>query len=458
MRDQLAAAGTVVDQFGRCESLLLYLRSDLRAQGIITPGRLRRIFLLLAAAATAAGSFHQIAQLMGPPGPSPWQYAALTLGAAGIYFGNGLTVGRETLSSATAHRQFLATQPLSKLHVFGIHGVLIAARISAVSLFLIFPGLVAGVISRPNIAAGLTAVLGLALWPSIPGAVAARWTGLSSPASLGLIFLGASGLLLSVFLGQPGAAPKWSWQVDPALHVLGSPARLILGAGSWRDGLIPLLALAAVLALGRLRPATQVPISITHPAHWVLRRIRRPRLAIGVALYLSQSGMALPGAAITLGLIVAWGSPGHSVLSAYLAIVGPSALLALWTWKTFRGNQQRQWWWSGQPWRGMERRLAQLSAGLVLTFPIILPSIILGKSAAGTFLGWLGTFALVLLGLISPVKKNPIWRGLKIIGAVILQGIVLGYCLAKSTPEISIIAVFILDAVISTIFIGDSHD
>ncbi|MGL5828432.1 MAG: hypothetical protein ACRC0L_02540, partial [Angustibacter sp.] len=287
MRDLIAATGHVADRSRRCESLLLYLRSDLRAQGIITPGHLRRGFLLSAAAATAAGSFQQVSQLVSDPGPSPWQYAALTVGCAAIYGANGLTVGRETLSSAREHQRFLASRPISRWWATGILAILIAARISAVSIFLIMPGFVAGLMHRPNLGGGLAAALGLLLWPGVPGALAARWVGHASPAALGLIFLGASGTLLTVFATRPGAEPFAMDGLESLWWLLGSPARLILGAGSWIDLLLAIFTLAGILALGVLRPAHRAPRSLPHPARWALPRIGQRRLATGFLLHLA---------------------------------------------------------------------------------------------------------------------------------------------------------------------------
>ncbi len=455
MRDRLTRDRSATDWVRKCNPLHLYLRSDLRAQGLLTSGPSRSVLLALAAGATALGCYGQIRQLLDGAGPSTIQLAALSLAFCAIFAANGLTVGQQTLSSGAAHRAFLATQPLTQFRIARIHSMLIASRALTGVVFLLTPVLAAVVATAPGTRAVSTAFLAMLTLPIIPVALTARWAEHSTAAMSGLFFLIAGGLLLLVFGSTPG-----QWAVPApwgeALIWLAMPGRLLLGLSAPSEALLLICVPVALWTSSHL--AAPYPRTRRNIFPRALARLPGPVLLRATSIWIARCGPALVVLGVLLAGLMVLRQPveagANQLLSNYFSLTGPTLILVLWARRTMRPSLAEHQWWSTLPLSRPERQLIELSAVCIATAPLPLAALLLGAPTAPTLAGWWGSCAVATTGSSNHGARPREWIAVSLVLLALSGRVLISFVIAEwYGVNFSLAVGVLLDSTISAILI-----
>lgn len=285
--------------------------ADLRAQGVLGVGGLRRAVTTVFAAALVAGIYSRAnGELHNAGGPRPVFLTAATLSMVCLLVANGLTAGRLSQTTGPTHRRYLRSLPISEFGAAAIVVLLTLARALLFALFFLAPLAAAGITSAHSPAAVLQCVAGFLVMPILPAALAgilARRATVAAPALLILVAM----IVLTV--GNVLAGARFPAPAESMIAIVAIPCRVLLGLATATEALTFVLvwALLTVSAYGALGFAGSVEPDAestrTFPARpllrWMLHRLRPtgPTVAL-IALGLARVPLA---ALVVLGALAA---------------------------------------------------------------------------------------------------------------------------------------------------------
>ncbi len=450
-------------------TLQLYLRSDLRAQGLLALGRVRLAFLIFFGVITIGSIFQHASRLVKQPEPAQATLAALSLSAGFLLCANGLAIGRETKTAGIEQQTFLRTQPLTAVQRSRLGLGLIQLRVLTFSVLLLLPAAIAGALAHPGpfaVASGVASVLAL---PVLPGVLIARWAGRTSPATCAALTLAGVGLA-ALGIHRPDAI---SVLPDGLLRLVAVPMHLLLGWANPIELLGMLLATALGVGLALLWPPIiqSRVVRAGFGARRVLTQpwaVRTPGRALA-AILAAQVRWPLLAAVWILAGLTGWRMHelGISAASGPLVGYGASATASVvgvgWAVSSLRPHPVAAQWLRTLPISRLAYRLSLASAALLLTTSI--PTVVWGLTLAegapasvgwAALTGWLGAGCFVAaLRITASDRSGSGWLRLLIFfGILFARGLVIAALVLVFGPEIGLPISLILDALSALWLVG----